>query len=68
MQKKGDVIKQKPSKGDTVKVSGRKRGIAKVSFSSMMPNDYTPHQRTKLKEFESSYIDSLKVCEKIKVK
>ena len=68
MQKKGEAIKEKSSKVASVKVAGRKRNVARVSFSSMMPDDYTPHQRSKLKEFESSYIDDIRIYEKINVK
>lgn len=68
MPKKGDMIKQNPSKVVGVKASGRRKSYATVSFTSMMPGSYTPHQRSKLKEFESLYIENIKAYEKIKLK
>lgn len=62
------MIKQTSSKLEVVKAAGRRKSIAKVSFSSMMPDSYTPHQRSKLKEFELSYIDNVKISEISKVK
>ena len=68
MSQKGDRVKQNPSKVEVVKASGRRKSYATVSFTSMMPGSYTPHQRSKLKEFESIYIENIKVYEKIKLK
>ena len=56
MSKKETEIKKKSSGFEVVKNSGRRKSTVRVSFSSMMPADYTPQQRDMLKQFESDII------------
>lgn len=62
MNKKDAGNQQKQVGFSAVKTSGRRRNFARVSFSAMLPADYTPQERGVLKQFES---DVLKHREKI---
>jgi hypothetical protein len=63
MMNKKDAGNQQKQVGFSVeKTYGRRRNVARVSFSTMLPADYTPQERGVLKQFES---DVLKHREKI---
>lgn len=62
MNKKDAGNQSKQVGFSVVKASGRRKNFARVSFSAMLPADYTPQERDVLKQFES---DILKHREKI---
>lgn len=64
MNKKDAGIHEKQVGFSVVKTSGRRKNFARVSFSAMLPADYTPQERGMLKQFES---DVLKHREKINI-
>ena len=48
---------REPQKETGIKISGRRKDLVRVSFSSVMPVDYAPYKRDMLKQFESDIMD-----------